>query len=97
MPNCMRRLKVVANRSPALLKARFSTEVEVPFLNVADAEAELVIGTLKIEMLPPVSPNATLPAESTPYRGDIPGCGHNIAHNFTGALLCVAQGPTAAQ
>jgi hypothetical protein len=61
----MRRLKVVANRSPALLKARFSTEVEVPFLNVADAEAELVIGTLKIEMLPPVSPNATLPAEST--------------------------------
>ena len=58
-------LKVVANRSPALLKARFSTEVEVPFLNVADAEAEPVTGALKIEMLPPMSPTATLPAEST--------------------------------
>ena len=56
---------VVANRSPALLKARLSTEVEVPFLNVADAEAEAVIGPLKIEMLPPEAPTATLPAEST--------------------------------
>src|SRR3954465_3229716 len=56
---------VVANRQPALLKARLSTEVEVPFLNVADAEAEAVIGPLKIEMLPPEAPTATLPAEST--------------------------------
>ena len=58
-------LKVVANRSPALLKARLSTEVEVPFLNVADAEEELVIGALKIKMLPSEAPTATLPAEST--------------------------------
>src|SRR5690242_20868854 len=54
-------LLVVANRSPALLKARLSTKVEVPFLNVADAEAEPV----KIEMLPPKVPTATLPEEST--------------------------------
>ena len=58
-------LLVVANRSPALLNARFSTRVEVPFLNVADAEPEPVIGPLKIEMLPPKAPTATLPAEST--------------------------------
>jgi len=58
-------LLVVANRSPALLKARPSTKVEVPFLNVADAEAEPVIGPLKIKMLPPKAPTATSPAEST--------------------------------
>ena len=58
-------LLVVANRSPALLKARFSTKVELPFLNVDDAELEPVIGPLKIEMLPPKAPTATLPAEST--------------------------------
>src|SRR5579871_81165 len=58
-------LLVVANRSPALLKARLSTKVEVPFLNVADAEPEPVIGPLKIEMLPPNVPTARLPAEST--------------------------------
>jgi hypothetical protein len=58
-------LLVVANRSPVLLKARLSTKVEVPFLNVADAEAEAVMGPLKIEMLPPKAPTATLPAEST--------------------------------
>jgi hypothetical protein len=58
-------LWVVANRSPALLKARLSTRVEVPFLNVADAEAEPVIGPLKIVMLPDVSPVARFPAEST--------------------------------
>ena len=58
-------LLVVANRSPALLKARLSTEVEVPLLNVADGEAEPVIGALKIEMLPPEAPAATLPVEST--------------------------------
>ena len=58
-------LLVVANRSPALLKARLSTKVEVPFLNVADAEEDPVIGPLKIEMLPPKAPTATLPAEST--------------------------------
>ena len=34
-------------------------------MNVTDAEAEPVIGPLKIEMLPPKSPTATLPAEST--------------------------------
>jgi hypothetical protein len=34
-------------------------------LNLTDGEAEPVIGQLKIEMLPLVSPNATLPAEST--------------------------------
>jgi hypothetical protein len=34
-------------------------------LNVADAEAEPVIGPLKIEMLPLASPSATSPAEST--------------------------------
>jgi hypothetical protein len=58
-------LLVVANRSPALLKARLSTKVELPFLNVADGEAEPVTGPLKIEMLPPKAPTATLPAEST--------------------------------
>ena len=58
-------LEVVANRSPALLKTRLSTKVEVPFWNVTDGEAEPVIGALKIEMLPPEAPTATLPAEST--------------------------------
>src|SRR5882672_6178602 len=56
---------VVANRSPALLKARLTTKVEAPFWNVTDGEAEPVIGALKIEMPPPKVPAATLPAEST--------------------------------
>ena len=34
-------------------------------MNVADGEAEPVIGALKIEMLPPEAPAATLPVEST--------------------------------
>jgi hypothetical protein len=58
-------LLVVANRSPALLKAIPSTSVAVPFLNVTEEDAEPVMGPLKIEMLPPKAPTATLPAEST--------------------------------
>ena len=56
---------VVANRSPALLKTRLSTALEVPFLNVTEEDAEPVIGPTKIVMLPPTSPIATFPAEST--------------------------------
>ena len=58
-------LLVAANRSPVLLKARFSAKVDVPFLNVTDAEAEPIIGPLKTEILPSDAPTATLPVEST--------------------------------